>query len=148
MSLYTVHVIAHGIEAKFNLDPEITLVYNKGLTTREVRLAKELIAENEEIIRERWKDIFLSRKEIRFKGKEDFMEHYEVWLDKINIYVRNAQGDVASKPIARYERLHKASDEQRNAFELSSCGVHWFDLDIDLAFDSFFHPEKYNLLAM
>ena len=76
------------------------------------------------------------------------MEHYEVWLDNINIYVRNAQGDVASKPIARYERLHKASDEQRNAFELSSCGVHWFDLDIDLAFDSFFHPEKYNLLAM
>ena len=40
-----VHVIAHGIEAKFNLDPEITLVYNKGLTTCEVRLAKELIAE-------------------------------------------------------------------------------------------------------
>ena len=53
-----VHVIAHGIEAKFNLDPEISLVYNKGLTTREVRLAKELIAENEVIIRERWKEIF------------------------------------------------------------------------------------------
>ena len=59
------------------------------------------------------------------------MEHYEVWLDKNYIYVRNEQGDVASKPIARYERLHKASDEQRNAFELSSCGVHWYDLDID-----------------
>ena len=53
-----VHVIAHGIEAKFNLDPEVTLVYNKGLTSREVRLAKELIEENEEIIRERWKAIF------------------------------------------------------------------------------------------
>ena len=38
----------HGIEAKFNLDPEVTLVYNKGLTSREVRLAKELIEENEE----------------------------------------------------------------------------------------------------
>ena len=49
------------------------------------------------------------------------MEHYEVWLDRNYIYVRNEQGDVASKPIARYERLHKASDEQRNAFELSSC---------------------------
>ena len=44
-----VHVIAHGIEAKFNLDPEVTLVYNKGLTSREVRLAKELIEENEEM---------------------------------------------------------------------------------------------------
>jgi hypothetical protein len=28
------------------------------LTSREVRLAKELIEENEEIIRERWKAIF------------------------------------------------------------------------------------------
>ena len=75
------------------------------------------------------------------------MEHYEVWLDMNNIYVRNAQGDVASKPIARYERLHKASEEQRKSFELSPCGIHWFDLDIDLSFDSFFHPEKYSLLA-
>lgn len=72
---------------------------------------------------------------------------YEVWLDADNIYVRNAQGTVASKPIAKYERLCRASEEQRNTFELSSCGVHWYDLDVDLAFDSFFYPEKYNLLA-
>ena len=32
------------------------------------------------------------------------MEHFEVWLDMDYIYVRNAQGNVASKPIARYER--------------------------------------------
>ena len=57
-----VHVIAHGIEAKFNLDPEITLVSNNGLTTREIRLAKELIAENEEVIRERWQAIFYPEK--------------------------------------------------------------------------------------
>ena len=41
-----------------DIEPEVTLVYNKGLTSREVRLAKELIEENEEIIRERWKAIF------------------------------------------------------------------------------------------
>ena len=34
----------------------------KDITAREVRLAKELIAENEEIIRERWKDIFYPEK--------------------------------------------------------------------------------------
>ena len=75
------------------------------------------------------------------------MGQYDVWLDTDYIYVRNAQGNIASKPIARYERLHKASEEQRKAFVLSSCGVHWFDLDVDLAFNSFFHPEKYNLIA-
>ncbi|MBR2358923.1 MAG: DUF4160 domain-containing protein [Bacteroidaceae bacterium] len=58
-----VHVIAYGIEAKFKLDPEITLVSNNGLTTREIRLAKELIAENEEVIRERWNAIFYPNKQ-------------------------------------------------------------------------------------
>lgn len=53
-----VHVIAHGIEAKFNIDPEIELIYNKGLTPRELRLARKVIQENKEIIRERWKAIF------------------------------------------------------------------------------------------
>ena len=53
-----VHVIAHGIEAKFNIEPNIELIYNKGLTPREVRLAKEIIEENKEIIRERWKAVF------------------------------------------------------------------------------------------
>ena len=53
-----VHVIAHGIEAKFNIDPEVTLVYNKGLTIREVKLAKQIIEENEEVIRKRWKEVF------------------------------------------------------------------------------------------
>ena len=75
------------------------------------------------------------------------MEQFDVWLDMNNIYVRNALGEVASKPISRYERLYKASETERNAFELSPCGVHWYDLDVDLAFDSFFHPEKYNLIA-
>lgn len=142
-----VHVIAHGIEAKFNLDPEITLVSNNGLTTREIRLAKELIEENEEVIRERWKAIFYPDKKDNLHRKEEPMTTYEVWLDNENIYVRNEAGEVASKPIGRYQRLLQATEEQRKAFELSSCGIHWYALDIDLEFESFFHPQKYTLLA-
>lgn len=84
---------------------------------------------------------------IEQKAERTKVMDYKVWLDSENIYVQNEVGEVASKPIARYKRLLNATPEQREKFELSSCGVHWFDLDIDLAFDSFFNPDKYNLLA-
>ena len=89
----------------------------------------------------------LSRKEEQLIRKEASMANYEVWLDKENIYVRNSEGQTASKPISRFKRLMQAIEEQRNAFELSSCGIHWYDLDVDLEFESFFHPQKLPLLA-
>lgn len=41
----------------------------------------------------------LSRKEEQLIRKEASMANYEVWLDKENIYVRNSEGQTASKPI-------------------------------------------------
>jgi hypothetical protein len=75
------------------------------------------------------------------------MENYKVWLDSEFIYVENESGEIGKKPISKYHALASATKEQRDNFELSSCGVHWYELDVDLAFDSFFHPEKYNLRA-
>ena len=69
----------------------------------------------------------LSRKEEQLIRKEASMANYEVWLDKENIYVRNSEGQTASKPISRFKRLMQAIEEQRNAFELSSCGIHWYE---------------------
>lgn len=89
----------------------------------------------------------LSGKEKQLIRKEASMANHEVWLDKENIYVRNSEGQTASKPISRFKRLMQATEEQRNAFELSSCGIHWYDLDVDLEFESFFHPQKFTLLA-
>jgi len=76
------------------------------------------------------------------------MKQYKVWLDSDNIYVEDESGAVASKRIADYPALLAASPAEREAFELSPCGVHWFDLDVDLLSDSFYNPEKYNLWAM
>ncbi|MBR2358924.1 MAG: DUF2442 domain-containing protein [Bacteroidaceae bacterium] len=75
------------------------------------------------------------------------MKNYEVWMDQEYIYVRNSAGVTATKPISRYQRLLDATEEQRNNFELSACGIHWYELDVDLEFDSFFNPQKYTLVA-
>ena len=57
-----------------------------------------------------------------------------VWFDKDNIWLRLEDGRQVSAPLAFYPRLLKASDEQRNKFELigRGVGIHWGELDEDL----------------
>ena len=51
-----IHVQKEDGKAKFNVEPEITLVYNKGLKKKDLKLAEEIIYENKEIIVARWKE--------------------------------------------------------------------------------------------
>ena len=44
--------------AKFNIEPEITLITNKGLQSNEIKLAEMIIEENKELISERWNEFF------------------------------------------------------------------------------------------
>jgi len=53
-----VHVSVDNSEARFQVYPEIKLVENKGLKSRELRWAEVAIEENREIIIARWKDHF------------------------------------------------------------------------------------------
>lgn len=53
-----VHVSSGDAEAKFCLVPEIKLIENNGLQTREIRQAIMAIEENREIIIERWNEFF------------------------------------------------------------------------------------------
>lgn len=45
-----IHVQNADGKAKFNIDPEITLVYIKGLKQKDLRLAEKIIYENKQII--------------------------------------------------------------------------------------------------
>ena len=36
-----------------------------------------------------------------------------------------------------YKRLNAATDEQRNNYEMDDEGIHWYDLDEDISFESF-----------
>ncbi len=56
-----VHVIKGNISAKFTLFP-VELVRNNGLKQSEIKLVKEIIEENQEIIAEHWNKFFNAEK--------------------------------------------------------------------------------------
>ena len=58
-----IHVTKDGHEAKFNLQPTIELVFNRGFKKHELTIVTGIIEENTAILVERWKEFF--------KGKQD-----------------------------------------------------------------------------
>lgn len=53
-----IHVTHPKGEAKFWIDPEITLARNHGLTARQIATVLRLITDHEDEIRSAWKDHF------------------------------------------------------------------------------------------
>ncbi len=53
-----VHVIKGGCEAKYNVEPEVVLVYNHGFKKHELSLIEGIIEENVPVIIDRWKEYF------------------------------------------------------------------------------------------
>ena len=53
-----VHVYCERGEAKFWLDPKVELAQNFGLVARQIRVAKDLIEEHDDEIRNAWKKHF------------------------------------------------------------------------------------------
>lgn len=51
-----IHVHVEGTDgnAKFLLDPEVTLLENKGLKARQIKEAFKAIEDNKDVIKERW----------------------------------------------------------------------------------------------
>jgi hypothetical protein len=57
-----VHVIKGDAEARFQVQPDVILLDNKGLKPSEVKLSESLVEENKEMIIERWKAFFADKK--------------------------------------------------------------------------------------
>ena len=53
-----IHVESGDGEAKFEIQKEIKLVYNKGLKQKDIRLAESILEENKENFISEWKKIF------------------------------------------------------------------------------------------
>lgn len=51
-----IHVQNSDGQAKFNVDPIIVLVYNKGLKKKDLKLAENIITENKEVVIHRWNE--------------------------------------------------------------------------------------------
>lgn len=53
-----VHIEKNGYEAKYNVVPEVTQVYNHGFKKNEIKMIESVIEENVEVIIDRWKSYF------------------------------------------------------------------------------------------
>ncbi|MFK7899964.1 MAG: DUF2442 domain-containing protein [Cyclobacteriaceae bacterium] len=69
------------------------------------------------------------------------MEVQKVWIDNKNIYHLTDKGKKKYLPISQYKRLAKASQKQRESFEVSPFGIHWEEIDEDLSFAGTWYEE-------
>lgn len=70
----------------------------------------------------------------------------KVWLTDTAICIRTSDGKEACEKIADFQRLNRATPEQRSNYKITPYGISWPELDEDLSFDSFFSEKKSNVL--
>jgi hypothetical protein len=56
-----------------------------------------------------------------------------IWFDSLKLWVELSDERIIGVPLTRFPRLMKASDEDRNSYELSVRGIHWDKLDEDIS---------------
>lgn len=60
-------------------------------------------------------------------------EPMAVRFDANSMWVELEDGRTLGIPLAWFPRLFHATPEQRNACELSRCGLHWDEIDEDIS---------------
>lgn len=64
-----------------------------------------------------------------------------IWFNGEWIYGRSDDGAAYRQSLLWYRRLMDASDTERARYEISTIGIHWPELDVDISFESFLYPE-------
>ena len=65
------------------------------------------------------------------------MKISKIWFADDRIYGLTDDGRELWQSLLYYRRLHNASDEERANYEMDDEGIHWYDLDEDVSFESF-----------
>jgi len=58
-----------------------------------------------------------------------------VHFDQDSMWVELSDGRILGVPLAWFPRLLHGSAEQRDQVSISSCGLHWEELDEDISID-------------
>jgi hypothetical protein len=58
-----------------------------------------------------------------------------VRFDADSFWIELSDGRTLGVPLAWFPRLLRASPEQREAVSMSSCGLHWDELDEDISIE-------------
>ena len=65
------------------------------------------------------------------------MKITKIWFDNDRIYGLTDDDRTLWQSLLYYKRLRNASDDQRKNYEIDDEGIHWYDLDEDISFESF-----------
>lgn len=65
------------------------------------------------------------------------MKISKIWFEHGRIYGLTDTGQTVWQSLLWYKRLMSATEEQRNHYEIDNEGIHWYDLDEDISFESF-----------
>ena len=59
----------------------------------------------------------------------------KIWFDNDNMWLNLSDGRQLSVPLVYFPRLHKATEQQREMYELSGggTGLHWDEIDEDIS---------------
>jgi hypothetical protein len=65
------------------------------------------------------------------------MKISKIWFADDRIYGLTDAGRELWQSLLYYRRLRNATDEERANYEIDDEGIHWYDLDEDVSFESF-----------
>jgi len=65
------------------------------------------------------------------------MKISKIWFADDRIYGLTDDGLELWQSLLYYRRLRNATDEERANYEIDDEGIHWYDLDEDVSFESF-----------
>ena len=65
------------------------------------------------------------------------MKISKIWFADDRIYGLADDGRELWQSLLYYKRLRNATDEERANYEMDDEGIHWYDLDEDVSFESF-----------
>lgn len=66
----------------------------------------------------------------------------KIWFENDRIYGLSDNGKIAWQSLLWYQQLRKATDQQRENYEIDEEGIHWYDLDEDISFESFDYEDR------
>ena len=69
------------------------------------------------------------------------MKIKKIWFDGEWLYGLGDDGKTYRQSLLWYKDLLKASDAQRQEYEISTIGIHWHDLDEDVSCESFLYAD-------
>lgn len=69
------------------------------------------------------------------------MKINKIWFDGEWIYGLGDDGKTYRQSLLWYKDLANASDKERQNYEISTIGIHWTKLGVDISFESFSYEE-------